>query len=553
MIPDRLGFPIHFPSGLDNNTDNKHMIPPVHIGQRDFPVGALAANRRALLQIAQQAHSENAAVVFSPELALSGYCPDDMLQDDSFMTSVEQEFAALVAEAPPLPFLVGLPWRQDGQLFDAAALIRDGKVAGVYKKVFLPNESVFDERRYFVSGDEPPLVFEAGGANYAVQICADVWEAAQAAKVAKTGADYVLSLNASPFYAGKHGERLHIARKFTEQAKAGLFYCNLNGGQDELIFEGASFYMDAGGEVLRQSPAFAADNGNGSQPCAEYPADDDAVYQAILMGIRDYAASTGFKGAVLGLSGGVDSALVAVAAADALGGENILAVMMPSRHTSRASLEDAQAIAQNIGAEYLTIPIDPLMDAVHQALSPHLQTKENDVTLENVQARLRGQLLMALSNNRGLLLLATGNKSELACGYATLYGDMCGGFAPIKDVVKTKVWALASRRNAKGRVIPPRVIEREPSAELRDNQTDQQTLPPYDQIDIAIAAHVENGKHYQEWTRQTGKETAARFLDMLAAGEHKRRQGAIGPKVTSRAFGRDWRMPIANRYRHHIN
>ena len=305
--------------------------------------------------------------------------------------------------------------------------------------------------------------------------------------------------------------------------------------------------MDAKGEVKQQLPAFAEnDNLMDDSP---YPSSSAAAYEALKMGIRDYVTKTGFGGVVLGLSGGVDSALTAAAAADALGGKHVLAVMMPSRHTSSASLEDATATAANIGAELLTISIDPLMDAVYTALSPHLHERRNDVTLENVQARLRGQLLMALANNRGLLLLATGNKSELACGYATLYGDMCGGFAPLKDVSKTRVWELCKHRNTQTEVIPSRVITRAPSAELRDNQTDQQTLPPYEQIDAAIEAHVEDGRPRDEWAPKVGDDIAETFLNLLAAGEHKRRQGAIGPKITRRAFGRDWRMPVAGRFR----
>ena len=529
------------------------MTASVRMAQHAFPVGALAENRRAISAAAARAMQDGAQVFLSPELALSGYCPDDMLHDSSFMDATEREFKLLVAEAPPLPLVVGLPWREEGKLYDAAALIRGGKIDGVYKKACLPNESVFDERRYFTAGDAPPLLFESGGAKFAVQICADIWDAAQAAQVAAAKADYALSLNASPFYVGKHAARLCAAKKFARAASAGLFYCNLVGGQDELIFDGASFFMDASGEVRMQMKAFAEDDGGNG--VAAYPDDDEAAYSALVMGVRDYAAAAGFRGAVLGLSGGVDSALTAAAAADALGGDNVLAVMMPSRYTSAASVEDAATIAANLGAELLTISIDPLMDAMHGALSPHLRPREGDVTLENVQARLRGMLLMALSNNRGLLPLATGNKSELACGYATLYGDMCGGFAPLKDAVKTRVWALArycNRKSGRGEIIPQRVISRAPSAELRDGQTDQQTLPPYENIDAAVAAHVENGAPFAEWTRAAGRELAERFLDMLAAGEYKRRQGAPGPKITSRAFGRDWRMPVANRFRRQL-
>ena len=521
--------------------------PPAYLAQNNFVVGDLDGNRRILLESAQKASQQNASVMVSPELALTGYCPEDMLHDAAFVESAMRELHSLAAQAPSLPLLIGLPWRENGDLYDAAALVRNGRVEHVYKKVFLPNYSVFDERRYFHSGANEPLVFEAGGDSFAVQICADVWEPKQAEQVAEKKVGWTLSLNASPFHLGKHRERTDMAARFCQASGGGLFYCNLLGGQDELIFDGASFVMDAKGEVKQQLPAFTEnDNLMDDSP---YPSSSAAAYEALKMGIRDYVAKTGFGGVVLGLSGGVDSALTAAAAADALGGKHVLAVMMPSRHTSSASLEDATATAANIGAELLTISIDPLMDAVYTALSPHLHERRNDVTLENVQARLRGQLLMALANNRGLLLLATGNKSELACGYATLYGDMCGGFAPLKDVSKTRVWALCKHRNAQTEVIPSRVITRAPSAELRDNQTDQQTLPPYEQIDAAIEAHVEDGRPRDEWAPKVGDDIAETFLNLLAAGEHKRRQGAIGPKITRRAFGRDWRMPVAGRFR----
>lgn len=539
-------------------------MPPVYLAQRDFPVGDIAANRAALLEAAQQADRQNAVAAISPELALSGYCPDDMLYDSSFMDSVERALASLAAEVPSSPpMLVGAPWRENGRMFNALVLLRGGKIDAVYKKVFLPNYSVFDERRYFDSGDDPPLMFEAGGNRFAVLICADVWERSLAERVAEQGADFVLAANASPFYAGKHAERLTAAGDFSRRSRAGMYYCNLAGAQDELVFDGASFALNSDGHLMWQAPAFAPacgvpatcrSNGEASaEPSishAPYPEEMDAVYAALLAGVRDYAAKTGFSGAVLGLSGGVDSALAAALAADAMGGANVLSVMMPSRYTSQASLEDAAAIAENLGSEILTISIDPLMDAVQTSLAPHLRARDGDVTMENIQARLRGQIVMALSNNRGLLPLATGNKSELACGYATLYGDMCGGYAPLKDVSKTRVWALAAHRNRGGEVIPRRVIERPPSAELRDNQTDQQTLPPYADIDSAIAAHVEGRRPHREWAPALGESMASRFLDLLAGGEHKRRQGAIGPKITSRAFGRDWRMPVANQFRH---
>ena len=521
--------------------------PPAYLAQNNFVVGDLDGNRRLLLESAQKADSQNASVMVSPELALTGYCPEDMLHDAAFVDSAMHELNSLASQSSSLPMLIGLPWRENGNLYNAAALVRNKRVEQVYKKVFLPNYSVFDERRYFNSGANSPMVFEIGGESFGVQICADTWEPKQASEMAGKKVNWTLSLNASPFYLGKHRERINMATQFCKKSGGGFFYCNMLGGQDELIFDGASFVMDSEGVVQQQLPAFSENES--IMDDSPYPSMAAAAYSALTMGIRDYLAKTGFGGVVLGLSGGVDSALTAAAAADALGGKQVLAVMMPSRHTSAASIEDATETAENIGAELLTISIDPLMDAVYTSLSPHLHERQNDVTLENVQARLRGQLLMALANNRGLLLLATGNKSELACGYATLYGDMCGGFAPLKDVSKTRVWELCKYRNARNEIIPSRVITRAPSAELRDNQTDQETLPPYAQIDAAIEAHVEDGRPKGEWAPKVGNDIADKFLNLLAAGEHKRRQGAIGPKITRRAFGRDWRMPIAGRFR----
>ena len=533
-------------------------LPLVYLVQRDFVVGDIDGNCQMLLQSATRAHQAGAVAMLSPELSLCGYCPEDMLLDDSFMNAVEKAFEQFLAVAPPLPIIIGLPHRNADKtkLYNASALVCEGKVTGLYKKEALPNESVFDEQRYFTPGDNAPLIFCAGGVTFAVQICADIWHLARAAKVAKTAADYILSPNGSPFYVGKHPKRIAAAAEFAKQSGAGIFYCNTVGGQDELIYDGASFVMDKNTVVQRQLPAMESYEGFGDEfennAQAAYPSDNWAMYAAIKMGIRDYFTKSGFAdGVALGLSGGVDSALTAVAAADALGGDKVLAVMMPSRYTSDASIEDATLLAKNLNLELLTISIDPLMDAIYGAITPHLRPRPNDATLENVQARLRGQILMALSNNRNLLLLSTGNKSEIACGYATLYGDMCGGYAPLSDVSKTRVWELATARNESGEVIPPRVISRPPSAELRDNQTDQQTLPPYAQIDDAISMHIENGASVNEVENALGGEFAAKFFNLLANGEHKRRQSAIGPKLTARAFGRDWRMPVANRYRHY--
>ena len=528
------------------------MPPPVFFAQLGFAVGDLEGNRARLLSAARKATHQGAAAMLSPELSLCGYSPEDLLLEGDFLRRCKNELQKLIADAPPIPFLVGLPWVEDGKVYDAAALIRGGRLEGVYKKEMLPNESVFDECRYFSSGDGEPLVFESGGAVFAAQVCADIWHPHRANKVAKSGADYILALNASPFHLGKHPKRLAAAAAFAKQSNMGIFYCNAVGGYDDLTYDGASFYADKDGIIQLQLPALEEYEGIGDDlpsAAADYPAEEPAAYRAIQIGLRDYAAKTGLTGgAVLGLSGGIDSALVATMAADALGGKKITALFMPSRHTSDASQEDAKTLAENLGLELITIPLEPMLAAMEKTLSPLVASREG-IVWENLQARLRGQLVMAAANHRGLLPLATGNKSEIACGYATLYGDMCGGFAPLADVCKSRVWQLAKWRNKSGEVIPKRTITRAPTAELRDNQTDQQTLPPYEKIDDAIAAYVENGESPQAVARRHGDEFASRFFGLLAASEHKRRQAAFGTKITARAFGRDWRMPVANAYR----
>ena len=529
------------------------MPPPVFFAQLGFAVGDLEGNRARLLSAARKATHQGAAAMLSPELSLCGYSPEDLLLEGDFLRRCKNELQKLIADAPPIPFLVGLPWGEDGKVYDAAALIRGGRLEGVYKKEMLPNESVFDERRYFYSGDGEPLVFESGGAVFAAQVCADIWHPHRANKVAKSGADYILALNASPFHLGKHPKRLAAAAAFAKQSNMGIFYCNAVGGYDDLTYDGASFYADKGGIIQLQLPALEDYEGIGDDlpsAAADYPAKDPAAYRAIQIGLRDYAAKTGLTGgAVLGLSGGIDSALVATMAADALGGKkNHRAVYAFAPHFRCQPRRRENAGGKfGLGINHHSVGDDAGGDGKNFVAACRLA--RGRIVWENLQARLRGQLVMAAANHRGLLPLATGNKSEIACGYATLYGDMCGGFAPLADVCKSRVWQLAKWRNKSGEVIPKRTITRAPTAELRDNQTDQQTLPPYEKIDDAIAAYVENGESPQAVARRHGDEFASRFFGLLAASEHKRRQAAFGTKITARAFGRDWRMPVANAYR----
>lgn len=517
--------------------------------QRNFAVGDIAGNAAKLAQGAQAAAAAGAAVALAPELALTGYPPEDLLYDPDHRRRCAAAAAALTAALPPgIALVAGLPLWEEDRVYNAAAVLRAGAAPLYHRKTRLPNTSVFDEKRYFAPHPNPPLVFQTRGTRYAVQICQEIWEADHLPTLAQTGADAILVPNASPFELGKQHRRHAAAAACARACAAPVYYANVAGGQDELVFDGASFATDARGALAAQLPAFA-DHTAAATAIHPYPDDPTAARAAIVTGLRDYYHKSGFaEGIVLGLSGGVDSALTAVLAAAAVGPANVLAVQMPTRHTSRASLQDAEQLSRNLGIDYLTLPITAAVSAAAAATAPHLLARPDDLSAENRQARMRGLLLMALANNRDLLLLATGNKSELACGYATLYGDMNGGYAPLKDLLKTQVWALCRHHNARHAdqgAIPPRIIDRPPSAELRDNQTDQQSLPPYEQLDPLIQDHL--ARHPQAYIdKKHGAAMAADFRRRLQRSEYKRRQAPPGPRLSACAFGKDWRMPIAS-------
>ena len=525
----------------------------VFIAQQNFTVGAIDRNAALIRAAAQEAAGAGASVLLTPEMALMGYPAEDLLYSPTHLAHAADALGQLAQALPPqLAVLVGTPAEEAGNLYNACALLRGGRVEAVYKKAHLPNFSVFDEKRYFHMHDNPPLVFEASGAKYAVQICQDIWTEAQYAPLAACAADAILVPNGSPFVAGKQAERIAAAAACARAANAAVVYANGIGAQDELVFDGASFAVDAGGNLTAQLPAFAACNAAAAADNnTPYPLEDDAVFQALLCGLRDYVEKSRFaRGVVLGLSGGVDSALVAALAHTALGADKVCTVMMPTDYTSRESLEDSRQLAHNLGVEHINLPIRDALSGLHNTIAPHLRARANDVSAENLQARLRGTLLMALANNRDLLLLATGNKSEFACGYATLYGDMNGGFAPIKDVLKTKVWQLARHYNAQvADFIPQRIISRAPSAELRPDQTDQDSLPPYETLDAIILDHLSH-RPRGEMEKEHGEESVKKFYQLLHASEHKRRQAPPGTKISPCAFGRDWRMPVANGHAH---
>lgn len=523
-------------------------MPAVFFAQQNFTVGAISRNAALLREAAEATAAAGGRVTLSPEMALLGYPAEDLLYTPSLLAQVQEALAQLAQALPPqVAVLVGTPVREDGILYNACALLRGGKVEAVYKKAHLPNFSVFDEKRYFQEHNNPPLTFTAAGVRYAVQICQDIWCTAQYAPLAACAAEAVLVLNGSPFVAGKQAERIAAAAACAQHAKATVYYANGIGAQDELVFDGASFAVTADGNLSGQLPAFTAANAAATQ-VTPYPPEEEAITQALLCGVRDYAHKSGCAQVVLGLSGGVDSALVAALAKCALGADQVCTVMMPTAYTSAESVHDAQTLADNLGVEHLNLPLAAPFAGTRELLAPHLRDRRDDVTLENLQARLRGTLLMAFANNRDALLLATGNKSEFACGYATLYGDMNGGFAPIKDVLKTQVWQLARHMNAHHNAgIPERILTRAPSAELRPHQTDQDSLPPYEVLDAIIRDHLAH-RPREEMTHTHGADAVALFYQRLQASEHKRRQAPPGTKISPCAFGRDWRMPVANRY-----
>lgn len=536
--------------------------------QQNFSVGDIAGNEQRLIDGAQQAAAAGAAVAASSELSLTGYLPSDLLYDTNFRQAVGESLQRIVSAAPPqVALLVGLPWWEEdgkdggsdsngGGLSNACALIRNNKIEGVHRKTRMPNGSVFDEKRYFNEQPSDPLLFVAGGETYAVQLCEEMWYATQAdciaaAQIDGRGIANTIVPNGSPFYAGKQAERHAAAATFARRSHTRIFYAHAVGGQDELVFDGASFAMDADGTLLGQLPAFAAHNALATDGIAPYPDTLPALYTALQWGLRDYVRKCGFTHVGLGLSGGVDSALVAALAADALGAEQVTAVMLPSQWTSPESLAYAKRLAKNLGVRYWQLPLAASVQAVSETLAPHLQQPPpaGDTTAENIQARLRGLLLMALSNQHGFMLLATGNKSEVAYGYSTLYGDTNGGFAPIKDVLKTQVWELCRYRNAQAGedLIPSEIIDRAPSAELRTNQTDQDSLPAYEQVDALITAHLAR-QPAAKMRAQFGEAVLVDFYRRLSASEYKRQQCPVGTKVSRCAFGSDWRMPIANQF-----
>lgn len=535
----------------------------VVMAQVNLRVGDIHGNVERILQLAHQARDQwRADVIVFPELSLCGYPPEDLLLRDSMQTRIVAALRQLVEQLSGIQALIGLPWAEEGRRYNACALVGEGRILAGYFKQKLPNYQVFDEKRYFDAG-EMPCVVEIAGVPVGFSLCEDIWHPEPLAAAKEAGARLLLSLNASPFHRGKQFEREAVLAARAQEGELPIVYVNQVGGQDELVFDGGSCVIAANGSVIQRAPAFeeglflaefSVDDEQISPVAADIApllSEEASVYQALVLGVKDYVQKNGFKGVVLGLSGGVDSALTLAIAVDALGAEHVEAVMMPYRYTAQMSLEDAEAEARTLGVSYSVLPIEPMVEAFMSTLAPVFEGLGRDTTEENLQARCRGSVLMAISNKKGYLVLTTGNKSEVAVGYCTLYGDMAGGFDVLKDVPKTLVYRLCEYRNSlAGEVIPHRVIVRPPSAELAPGQTDEASLAPYPILDEILRLYVEEDLSANAIVARGFDEALVRkVLRLVDLNEYKRRQAAIGPRITERGFGRDRRYPVTSGWR----
>lgn len=536
----------------------------IAVAQFNATVGDLTGNVERIMACAVQAKVRGAQVLLTPELALCGYPPEDLLLRPDFYRACRQVLDDLALElarrVPGLAVIVGYPEESEGRCYNAAAVIENGRIKAGYRKIRLPNYEVFDEKRYFESGTEACVV-TLGGVRCGINICADIWEAGAAELAHAAGAELLLVLNASPCHLDKQQERLQVLGERIASTGIPAIYANLVGGQDELVFDGASFALDAEAHCRMRLPQFEEalgivdfDHGRlRSDDLVEALPLEAEAYRALVLGVRDYIGKSGFPGAIIGLSGGIDSALTLCVAVDALGADKVHAVMMPSPYTAQMSLDDSREMIRQLGCTYDEIAIAPAMATYESMLAPLFAGLPSDTTEENIQARIRGNLLMALSNKSGKLVLTTGNKSEMAVGYCTLYGDMAGGFAVIKDVYKTLVYRLARYRNTLcaggSSVIPENIIVRPPSAELKPDQTDQDSLPAYEVLDAIVRAYMEEDRSPREIIAAGLPEAdVRRVVRLLRIAEYKRRQAPVGIRITPRGFGKDWRYPITNRY-----
>ena len=537
------------------NTNSRTSV-TLAVAQLNLTVGDVVGNADAIIAAIVCARAAGADLLLTPELALSGYPPEDLLLRPDFYRACARETQRIVDAAGDMCVVLGHPIAIGSARFNAASVIRGGKVELSYYKNLLPNYEVFDEERYFDAG-VAACVFDLKGLRLGLSICADIWEPGPAEAALAAGAQVLLSLNASPYHMNKHAQRLQVLRDRVRETGLAVLYCNMVGGQDELVFDGGSFALDRDGRLGYAAPAFEErvdilqfDGARWQSEIKAVPLGLEAgVYEALKLGVRDYLDKNRFPGAIIGLSGGLDSALTLAVAVDALGAERVRAVMMASPFTAQMSLDDSREMVSRLGVRYDEIPIEPAMQVFTQLLEAQFAGLPADTTEENLQSRIRGMILMALSNKTGAIVLTTGNKSEMATGYATLYGDMAGGFAVLKDVYKSLVFRLARWRNTLGAVIPQNIIDRPPSAELKHDQTDQDSLPPYEILDAIIEAYMERDQSPREIIAGGFPEAEVRrTVAMLTRNEYKRRQSPVGVRVTQRGFGKDWRYPITSRY-----
>ncbi len=533
----------------------------IALAQINTTVGDFSGNGDLILDYLTRAKRAKAQLVVFPELAVCGYPPEDLLLKSHFIDNNLKLISSLAKRVYGIIAVVGfVDADSKGKIYNAAAIIEEGSIKTVYRKNELPNYGVFDEKRYFSQGNFETNngLITVEGRKIGVSVCEDIWVDVSAhTKQAKGGAKVLINISSSPYEVDKLKKRQELLIRRAEETKTTIVYCNLVGGQDELVFDGASMVVNAQGRVLSRAKQFEeelliCDLDTTENPVAQVLEDSEEVYRALVIGTRDYVQKNGFSKVALGLSGGIDSALVAAIAVDALGTENVTAISMPSRFNAKATRQDARTIVKNLGIEFKEIPIKAIHNVYLKVLREYFKGLPPNIAEENIQARIRGDILMAFSNKFGWLVLTTGNKSEMAVGYCTLYGDMSGGFAPLKDIFKTKVYELARWRNsqAKGPLIPKSVFLRAPTAELKFNQTDEESLGAYEQLDKVLAAYVQGHQSISAIAKEPEQVSyVKKTINLIDKNEYKRRQAPPGIKITARAFGRDWRLPITNKYK----